>query len=400
MGRVLTNRGTRRSRCCNDHNTSGVTAPSRILGVYVAAAILAACAPPPPHVPKPAAPTPGGRVLVVANERSAASIAVAEYYMRMREVPPTNLVVVDVDSSDQIWEFEFNRRILGPVREAIERLPQRIDFVLLTTGIPLRLNNRRGYSVDAMLAGMRLAITPMIGADTAWMRRNRNPYYNANEPFNSDKYSMYLVTRLDCARTSDCFALVDRAMAAQPYRGPFYFDAAHGVREPTDGYSMMDMLLHVAHDRLTHLGAWSLLDSTRDFVAPQAPLAGYVSWGSNDVRFSDSVYHSIRFLPGALAETFVSTSARTFKPTNGGQSRIVDLIEQGVTGVKGYVSEPYTIALANPAILFDRYLRGFTLAESFYAASRMVVWKDLVIGDPLCAPYAQFRTSPPLAERH
>ena len=118
---------------------------------------------------------------------------------------------------------------------------------------------------------------------------------------------------------------------------------------------------------------------------------GYVSWGSNDAQFDSAAYHAVRFLPGALAETFVSTSARTFGPVTGGQSRIVDLIAQGVTGVKGYVSEPFTLALANPDILFDRYVRGATLAESFYAASYMVLWKDLVIGDPLCAPYAMFQ---------
>ena len=68
----------------------------------------------------------------------------------------------------------------------------------------------------------------------------------------------------------------------------------------------------------------------------------------------------------------------------------MDLIAQGVTGVKGYVSEPYTFALIDPDVLFDRYVRGAMLAEAFYAASRMVLWKDLVIGDPLCAPYAMF----------
>jgi len=31
------------------------------------------------------------------------------------------------------------------------------------------------------------------------------------------------------------------------------------------------------------------------------------------------------------------------------------------------------------------------LAESFFAASYMVLWKDLVIRDPLCAPYALFQ---------
>jgi uncharacterized protein (TIGR03790 family) len=157
----------------------------------------------------------------------------------------------------------------------------------------------------------------------------------------------------------------------------------------------MDAKLHIAHRHLTAMGAYSILESTRRFAGPAQPLAGYVSWGSNDNAFDAAAYHRLRFLPGALAETFVSTSARSFKPTTGGQSRIVDLIEQGVTGVKGYVGEPYTLALADPVILFDRYIRGFTLAEAFYASSRMVLWKDLVIGDPLCAPYSQFTVSAP-----
>ncbi|HCM73924.1 MAG TPA: hypothetical protein DIS87_07280, partial [Armatimonadetes bacterium] len=62
------------------------------------------------------------------------------------------------------------------------------------------------------------------------------------------------------------------------------------------------------------------------------------------------------------------------------QSLIADLIRGGVTGVKGYVSEPYTFAMADPQVLFDRYTRGYTLAESFYAASPILKWKDLVIG--------------------
>ena len=98
-------------------------------------------------------------------------------------------------------------------------------------------------------------------------------------------------------------------------------------------------------------------------------------------------YHSLRFAPGAVCETAVSTSARTFLPTQGGQSLIADLIAQGVTGAKGYTDEPLLQAVASPSILFDRYTRGWTLAESFYAASRFVGWEDIVIGDPLCRPW-------------
>jgi hypothetical protein len=44
-------------------------------------------------------------------------------------------------------------------------------------------------------------------------------------------------------------------------------------------------------------------------------------------------------------------------------------------------------AVASPSILFDRYTRGWTLAESFYAASALVGWQDIVIGDPLARAY-------------
>ncbi len=114
---------------------------------------------------------------------------------------------------------------------------------------------------------------------------------------------------------------------------------------------------------------------------------GYASWGSNDSTYEAAAYHSLGFAPGALAETAVSTSARTFLPTSGGQSLIADLVSQGLTGGKGYTDEPLLQAIAAPSILFDRYTQGWTLADSLYAASALVGWQDIVIGDPLCRAY-------------
>jgi uncharacterized protein (TIGR03790 family) len=116
---------------------------------------------------------------------------------------------------------------------------------------------------------------------------------------------------------------------------------------------------------------------------------GYASWGSNDGAYNKNRFKKIIFKPGSLCEIFVSTSGRTFKHTEYGQSLIADLIKNGVTGIKGYVSEPFTFALAKPDILFDRYTSGRNLAESFYAASLVLKWKGIVIGDPLCSPYAK-----------
>lgn len=94
------------------------------------------------------------------------------------------------------------------------------------------------------------------------------------------------------------------------------------------------------------------------------------------------------YIPGSIAETIVSTGGRTFNyPPSYGQSLVSDLIREGVTGVKGYVYEPYLDAIAHPDILFDRYTDGYNLAESYYMASVKLSWMDTVIGDPKLAPY-------------
>ena len=336
---------------------------------------------------KPVGARAADRVLVVVNRQSNASETVGRYYMARRGIAESHLLYVDLPVDDELGELDFRTNLVAPVRALIDALPVRIDFIVLTTGIPIRLGGKRGNSVDAHLAGMNLPIPPMVGLDSVWLSRYRNPYYGARVPFSSERFGMYLVTRLACGEIRDCLALVDRSLTARPVTGPFFFDAM----PPTsgdDGWSTMNRSLNTAAFRMRFASFNVQLDTTARFVAPAEPVMGYTSWGSNDAKFDSVAYHAVRFLPGALAETFVSTSARTFGPVTGGQSRIVDLIAQGVTGVKGYVSEPYTIALANVDILFSRYVQGFTLAESFYAASRMVLWKDIVIGDPLCAPYA------------
>jgi uncharacterized protein (TIGR03790 family) len=183
---------------------------------------------------KPAPSTGAERTIVVVNGRSAASDSVARYYVAKRGIDASHVVRIDVPATDEIGDIEFRTSVVAPVRSAIEALPVRIDFIVLTTGVPIRVARKNGYSVDALLAGMNLPIPPMVGLDTAWLRRYRNPYFNARVPFNSDQFGMFLVTRLDCAQLSDCFALVDRATNARPVRGPFYFDAAP-LRRGNDG---------------------------------------------------------------------------------------------------------------------------------------------------------------------
>jgi uncharacterized protein (TIGR03790 family) len=96
-----------------------------------------------------------------------------------------------------------------------------------------------------------------------------------------------------------------------------------------------------------------------------------------------------QWVDGSIAETAVSTGGRTFAWGAGyGQSLVADLLEDGVSGVKGYVYEPYLSAVGYPSVLLPYYAYGYNFAEVNYAANPMISWMGTVVGDPKMAPYA------------
>ena len=94
------------------------------------------------------------------------------------------------------------------------------------------------------------------------------------------------------------------------------------------------------------------------------------------------------WINGSIADTAVSTGGRSFNwGTSYGQSLIADLLEDGVSGVKGYVYEPYLTAVGLPSTFLPTYASGYNLAESHAAANLYTGWMGVVVGDPKMAPY-------------
>ena len=365
------------------------------------------------------------RVLVIENTNSPTSIQIARYYMEKRGVKK----VFQIRCADSALDAQAETLEYVAYQDAIEKPLQeylakdlKIDYIVLTKGIPLRLVNAPvgiapgRPSLDSCLAALdyfqrsdsvRTVIVENDLKGTAYYNR----FWNSSERFSHVKHGGYLVTRLDGYTAASAMALVDSSLAGQGAKpaGDILLDSM-ALADPVDtskvpispfhpGLKDMDTIVEIAwgewnvdlfatHNNLIKAGVPVELDRTEKFIGGKHGLMGYASWGSNDAKYVAENYLSLRFASGAIAETAVSTSARTFLPTTGGQSLIADLIESRVTGVKGYCDEPFLLAVASPSVLFDRYTRGWNLAESFYAASRFVGWEDIVIGDPLSAPYA------------
>ncbi len=323
-------------------------------------------------------------VVVVGTRRSPDSVRIAEYYAQKRNLPRTHVCLIECVPQEEVALVDYRDTIEKPVYEflARQRLTTTVDYLVLTRGIPLRIREG-GFSVDSALMSAPLKL-PFLREQG---RFHRNPYFAINEPFSRRKYGFHLATRLDGYTMEHILALVDNSLKARRVNGVFVLDM--DPKRNGGDYRRINESIRKAGELLKQRGFEVVLDMGENFVGAVSDVMGYYSWGSNDHNFNQMSYRSLRFRPGAIAETAVSTSARTFNRTDKGQSLIADLIAQGVTGVKGYVSEPFTAALCPADLLFDHYTRGRNLAEAFWSATPFLMWKDLVVGDPLCRPFAR-----------
>jgi uncharacterized protein (TIGR03790 family) len=371
------------------------------------------------------------QVLLVLNANSAISKEIGCDYYQKRAV--RNLLMIHCQDSavsagnETIQLTNYLQFIEIPIRNYLTTHTN-IDFIVLTKGIPIRIKGSamgscdehsseareiRGHpSVDSTLAAldydklpgtMKIDITGSGAIGCAYSNR----FWNAKEPFSHAKFGGYLVTRLDGYTVADATNLVARALEAEQelINGNVLFDVqpifglgdAATQPAPITGtvilrespWSEFNADMQHAHDLLERRAIANELDTTETFIGQRTNLLGYFSWGSNDAKYQAEAYQTLFFAPGSISDTAVSTSGRTFLPTTGGQSLLDDLIAHGLTCGKGYVDEPELQAIASPTILMDRYTSGYSMAESFYAASHFVGWEDVVIGDPLCTPYAK-----------
>ncbi|MBE0643118.1 MAG: TIGR03790 family protein [Bacteroidetes bacterium] len=360
---------------------------------------------------------------LIINDNDTNSVAIGEYFIQKRNIPSWNVIHVQAPAKETITpeQFEDMRFQIEEYLTVTTGLVDSLNYFVTTKGVPLRVlhNNDGGdatnASVDAELMLILGAYANQIHQNTlfssptsvrthGYFRKNEHYSRKAIVPGSSPPapYDLFLTTRLTGLTKEDVFTLIDRS-------GPFTLvnkDSALWVfdRDPRpiqlDPYD----LNFVAASQILSGKGWNvLLNEDSVFVTDQRNVLGYGSWGSND--HYDHHYTSYartrnHWLPGSVAETYVSTSARNFTPGGqAGQSRIADLIAEGCTGASGYVFEPYTVALTWVNYLADRYTSGYNLAESYYMSNPTISWMAVIVGDPKTSIITEIPTPPrPIAD--
>lgn len=356
--------------------------------------------------------TPGpDTTVVVANANVPESVALARRYAEARDVPAAQVCLLDVVDEEDIDLADYEASVLAPLRACLDATPgvrARIEAALLIRGLPLRVRIPAGGadrivslaaalmlwdSVDTAsgdpLLGAEPGVNAMCGTAACYAPAWDNPYrgFPFEPGWTTERggvtWRPILVTMLHARTYADAERLLDSALAAEELPPPtgemLFMDGADAARGRLD----------VEYDR-------TILDLTNlGFTATRVPFDANLTGRtlSSFVTGTASIGTTIEgntFLPGAIVDNLTSFGAvpQNFRDTGESQVSIARWVEQGVAGVHGTVAEPLNGCFPHRRFLVE-YVLGATLAEAYLAMMPNVYWMNLVLGDPMAAPYAE-----------
>src|SRR5262245_2801785 len=81
-------------------------------------------------------------VFVLVNKAVPASRKVADYYVAKRKVPRENVVELDLPLGEDISRDDYDRKLAGPLRDALRDRKDQVKCLLAVYGVPLRVGPR------------------------------------------------------------------------------------------------------------------------------------------------------------------------------------------------------------------------------------------------------------------
>jgi hypothetical protein len=178
------------------------------------------------------------------------------------------------------------------------------------------------------------------------------------------------------AEVLDCLRRAASADFSSP-TGTIYFMKNGDVRSTTREWGF-----NPAVDAIGRLGVRAVVE---EGVLPQNS-DGVAGAMIGSAGFDWVSCHST-ILPGAICEHLTSFGGIIAERAD--QTPCTDLIRAGAAGTSGTVTEPYALQQKFPTPFIQlQYVQGFTLAEAFYL-SLSGPYQLLVVGDPLCKPWAK-----------
>ncbi len=371
--------------------------------------------------------------LVVINERMSGARAIAEYYMKRREIPKDRLLVTSLPLSETIDRDQYETKLMFPVRKKIADLKRetRINAVVLVYGVPLKIRPPLVDNDTATMIGklktqknqllgdgdtpqtdkqqikeLDKRIDSLSGTDTraavdselmlvkatdyqltGWIE---NPYFIGFQgaPRIPGKDDVLIVARLDGPDEKTVYRIIDDALEAEKsgLKGTAYFDARWPMpkERPTNGYALWDASLHKAADITAKRMKVKLDHQSALFPEGSAPDAALYSGWYSLAKYVDS----FSWVRGAVGYHIASAECSTLKDPD---SKVwcMQMLQHGVAATIGPVYEPYVQGFPLPELFFAALTEGYlNLGESYLISLPYISWQMVLIGDPLYMPFA------------
>jgi len=363
-------------------------------------------------------------VAIVANADSPESLAIAERYRQLRQVPQANLCRLSLPTSESIDRQTFDDRLAAPLREWLTHRPAgaKITCLLLIYGVPLRIESDYRHSwtkLQVKKLDRRLDILEeeetdpeqlgvLLDQREGLVRRGRSDIASVdseltllladhpirgwlpNPLFGADvrppmavllPHGGLLTARLDGPTPELAIGLAEKAIAAEraPPAGRAYFDA-RGLT--AGGYARFDDALRRAYRYFLGSPFPADLENTQRLYGPGDCPDALLYYGWYSLRkFRDA----FDWAPGAIAVHLASSEARSLHE---GDYWCPRLIADGATATVGPVAEPYADAFPPADIFFRHLVEGqYTLVEAYFLSIPHLSWRMVLVGDPLYRPF-------------
>ena len=356
-------------------------------------------------------------VFLVVNERSWSSLSIANHYIRLRDIPASNVFYLHWEDDNERIDSETCRtKLLKPVFAEIRRrgLADHIDYVVYSADFPWLID----CTAESRLETMPPVLAPQASLTGAtffheWFVNRQNDYrffrangyyrpyaeksvpssqgfrawYGWNEEgrlleaggMNYVLSAMLGVTSGRGNSTGEVMQALTAAVKADYSKpvGKMYYAKNDDVRSST-----RHDLFPLAVEAIKNEGADAeIVEGTLPNNRPDV-----LGLMTGTAEFNLPASRS-KLRPGAIAENLTSLSGIMYEPF--GQTPISEFVRGGAALTAGPIHEPFAVPekFADPFIQLH-YVRGCTAGEAYYQATHGP-YQMLVLGDPLCKPWAR-----------
>jgi hypothetical protein len=356
-------------------------------------------------------------IALVVNQRSWASITVANHFIKWRKIPAANVVYLDWPGPLDLIDLQtFIQQILKPVFTALSerQLTGHIDAIVYSADFPWAVDARQQMAAAKLppvltpigsITGMTYFGSMLLKGDAAFLSLHANHYVRPTKPtpnvasthaFHSwygwgpdgqlletggVHYALSTMLGVTSGRgnsVSEVLSYLRRAVESDGSRpnGTIYYSSTNDVRSTTRQNEFAATI-----SELKRLGVAAM---TIPVALPNgAPDVAGAMLGVADFDWGES---GSKIRPGAICENLTSLGGDL--RVGAQQTPLTDLLRFGAAGSSGTVVEPYSVQAKFPLPeIFMHYARGCSLAESYYQ-SVACPFQLLIVGDPLCQPWA------------